>query len=41
MRDIANRYRGLSLLFEVNCDRLLFPGVIALALFAAGHVAAL
>lgn len=38
MRHIANGYRGMSLLIDVNSDRLLFPGAIVLALFAAAFL---
>ncbi|WP_275263517.1 hypothetical protein [Roseovarius dicentrarchi] len=41
MRYITDGYRGMSVLINVNCDRLLFPGAIAVALFAAAYVASL
>lgn len=34
MQTIAKGYRGLSLLIDVNWDRVLFPAAIAAALWA-------
>jgi hypothetical protein len=39
MRYISDGYRGMSVLIDVNWDRLLFPGAIVLALFAASFIA--
>ena len=39
MRHLKSGVRGMSLLIDVNCDRLLFPGAIVLALFSAAYVA--
>jgi hypothetical protein len=38
MHTIENSYRGLSLLFAVNWDRLLFPFMIAASLFAGAFL---
>ncbi len=38
MQTIQNSYRGLSLLFEINGDRLLYVGTIALSLATAAYV---
>ncbi len=38
MRYISNGYRGMSVLIDVNSDRLLFPGAIVLALFVAAFI---
>ncbi len=39
MRYISDGYRGLCVLIDVNSDRVLFPGAIALALFVAAYFA--
>lgn len=39
MQYISNGFRGMCVLIDVNSDRLLFPGAIALALFAAAYLA--
>ncbi|MEM6311432.1 MAG: hypothetical protein AAF754_15435 [Pseudomonadota bacterium] len=41
MQLIANGYRGLSLLVDVNWDRLVYLGTIALALAAGVFVGSL
>lgn len=41
MQGIIDRTRGLSVLLDVNFDRVLFPGTIVLALFAAAFLASL
>jgi len=41
MQTIQNSYRGLSLLVDVNWDRLLFPATIVTALFAASFFGSL
>lgn len=41
MQHIANGYRGLSLLVDVNWDRLVYLGTIALALAAGALVGSL
>ncbi|MEL6120886.1 MAG: hypothetical protein AAGL92_07980 [Pseudomonadota bacterium] len=41
MQHIANGYRGLSLLVDVNWDRLVYLGTIALALAAGAFVGSL
>lgn len=38
MRYISDGYRGFSVLMNVNIDRLLVPGAIILALFAAAFI---
>ena len=39
MRHISDGYRRMSVLIDVNSDRLLFTGAIILALFAAAFIA--
>lgn len=41
MHTIQNSYRGLSLLMDLNLDRLIFVGAIAAALAAAAFVGTL
>ncbi|MEO1346152.1 MAG: hypothetical protein AAFV74_18565 [Pseudomonadota bacterium] len=41
MQHIANGYRGLSLLVDVNWDRLVYLGTIALALAVGAFVGSL
>lgn len=38
MQNITGGYHGLGLLIDVNFDRLLFLGAIALALFGAAFI---
>ena len=38
MHTLENSYRGLSLLFAVNWDRLLFLSMIAASLFAGAFL---
>lgn len=38
MRYISDGYRGMSVLIDVNLDRVLFPGAIIVALFAAAFI---
>ncbi len=41
MQAIQNSYRGLSLLVDVNWDRILYPATIATALFAGAFFGSL
>ncbi len=41
MQAIQNSYRGLSLLVDVNWDRILYPATIAAALFASAFFGSL
>ncbi|TCP25289.1 hypothetical protein [Rhodovulum adriaticum] len=41
MHAIQNSVRGLHLLFDLNIDRLLFPGAISLALVLAAYLVSL
>jgi len=41
MQAIQNSYRGLSLLVDVNWDRILYPATIAAALFAGAFLGSL
>ncbi|MEL7011664.1 MAG: hypothetical protein AAFO72_00125 [Pseudomonadota bacterium] len=41
MQLIANGYRGLSILVDVNWDRMVYIGTIALALAAGAFVGSL
>lgn len=38
MHTIQHGYRGLSLLMDLNWDRMLYVGTIALALFAGAYL---
>lgn len=38
MQTLQHSYRGLSLLIELNLDRLLFLGAIAAALVSAAYI---
>jgi hypothetical protein len=39
MQNITGGYRGLSLLVDLNVDRLIYLGAIAVALFGAAFIA--
>ena len=41
MQTIQTGYRGLTLLFDLNWDRLLYVGTIAGALFLGAYVGSL
>lgn len=41
MQLIQTGYRGLSLLFDLNWDRILYVATIALALFAGAYLGGL
>ena len=41
MQTLQQSYRGLSLLFELNWDRLLYLGTIALALLLGAYLGSL
>ena len=41
MQQIANGYRGLTILVDVNWDRLIYVGTIVLALAAGAFVGSL
>ncbi|KIN60916.1 hypothetical protein Z945_1899 [Sulfitobacter noctilucae] len=41
MQTIQSSYRGLSLLMDLNWDRVLYVGVIALALGAGAFIGSL
>jgi len=41
MQPIQTGYRGLTLLFDLNWDRLLYAGTIALALFLGSYFGSL
>ncbi|GGO52740.1 hypothetical protein SAMN05444398_101218 [Roseovarius pacificus] len=38
MQHIVSGYRGMSLLFDLNWDRIMYIGTIALGLLAGGFV---
>lgn len=41
MQTIQTGYRGLTLLFDLNWDRLLYVGTIAVALLVGAYVGSL
>ncbi|WP_255456122.1 hypothetical protein [Tropicibacter sp. Alg240-R139] len=41
MQTLQHSYRGLSLLFELNWDRLLYLGTIAFALMLGAYLGSL
>ncbi len=41
MQAIQNSYRGLSLLVDINWDRILYPATIAFALSAGAFIGSL
>lgn len=41
MQTIAQGYRGLHLLWNLNWDRLLYVGTIVVALLAGGYIGTL
>ncbi|WP_256370574.1 hypothetical protein [Thalassococcus sp. S3] len=41
MQTIAKSYRGIGLLMELNWDRLLYVGTIAVALVAGAYLGSL
>lgn len=41
MQTLQHSYRGLSLVFQLNWDRLLFVGAIAVALAAGAYIGTL
>lgn len=38
MQQIGNGYQGLSVLFSLNCDRIIYLTTLALALLAGAFV---